>query len=126
LRDVDNAKPRMRGSEFVKDAACRVLRPVVDGNYLQIQVIDFHQRGERGGQFFFFVTRREEHRDTRAIGVGCRREIPDPGEADGAKGNAKAVGEPEERNETKENQSEKMHGNWCQRCPRVILTRDAE
>jgi len=123
---VHNTKPRMRGSETVEDAAGGVLRTVIHGDDLQIRVIDFHQRGECGGQFFFFVPRREEHRDTRTTGVGYRREILDPGEADGAKGNAKAVGEPEERSETKENQSEKMHGNWCQRCPRVILTRDAE
>ncbi len=126
MRDVDNPKPGMRGCEFVEDAAGRVLRAVVDSDDLQIQVIDLHQRGKRGRQFFFFVTRREENRDTRTIGVGCGREILDPGKANGAIGNAKAVGEPEECDETKENQSKKMHGNWYQRCPRVMLTRDAE
>ena len=60
------------------------------------------------------------------IGIGRGREIPDPGEADGAIGNAEAVGEPEKRNETKENQSEMIHGNWYQRCPQVMLTRDAK
>jgi len=109
--DVDGPKPEMRGSELVEDAAGRVLRPVIDRDYLQIRVIDFHQRDERGGQFFFFVTRREENRDARTIGVGCGREILDPRKAHGAIGNAEAVGEPEERNETKENQSEMMHGN---------------
>ena len=126
MRDVDNAKPRMRGSKLVEDAAGRVLRTVVDGDDLQIRIIDFHQRVECGGEFFFFVTRREENRNARTTAVGCRCEILDPGKTNGAIGNAEAVSEPEERNETKENQSEKMHGNWCQRCPRVILTRDAE
>src|SRR5712664_4919710 len=116
----------MHGSELVEDAASRVLRPIIDRNYLQLRVINFHQRGKCGGQFFFFVTRREENRDARTIGVACGREILDPGKANGAIGNAKAVGEPEECDETKENQSKKMHGNWYQRCPQVMLTRDDE
>jgi len=116
----------MRGSKLVEDAAGRFLRTVVDSDDLQIRVINFHQRAECGPQFFFFVTRREENRDAWTIGIGCGREILDPRKANGAISNAEAVGEPEERNETKEDQSEKMHGNWCQRCPRVILTRDAK
>src|SRR5260370_37770328 len=60
------------------------------------------------------------------IGIGRGREILDPGKVNGAIGNAKAVREPEERNGTKNNQSVKMHGNWYQRCPQVMLTRDAK
>src|SRR5258708_40358107 len=102
----------MRGGELVQDAAGRVLRTIIDSDDLQIRIVDFHQRGEGGGQFFFFVTRRQENRDARTIGVGRGCETLDPGKAHGAISNAKAVWEPEERNETRENQSEKMHGNW--------------
>src|SRR5438876_613613 len=116
----------MRGSKLVEDAAGRVLRTVVDGDDLQIRIIDFHQRVECGGEFFFFVTRREENRNARTTAVGCRCEILDPGKTNGAIGNVNAVSKQEERNETKENQYENMHGNRCQRCARVIITCDDE
>src|SRR5713101_8435270 len=114
----------MRGGELVQDAPRRIFRTVISRDDLQTWVIDFHQRGERRRQLFLFVSRGQQNRDARAIRVGGSREILDPGEAYGAIGNAEAVGEPEERDQAKKYQSEELHGNWCQRCPQVMLTRD--
>jgi len=55
-----------------------VLRPVIARDYLQIRVINFQSAWQARRQLFFFVTRREENRDARTIGVGCGREILDP------------------------------------------------
>jgi len=51
----------MRCSKLVENASSRIFRTVINRDNLQIWVIDFHQRGERGGQFFFLVPRREEN-----------------------------------------------------------------
>src|SRR6266446_5635807 len=116
----------MRRSEVVEDASSRIFRTVINGDDLQIWVIDFHQCGERGRQFFFFVPRGEENRYARTLCIRRRREILDPRQTHGAICNAESVGQPEECDDSEENESEKMHGNWFQRCPQVMLTRHAK
>jgi len=58
---MHNTKPRMRGGEFVEDAAGSIVRAVINGDDFQTWIIDIHQRDECGWQFFFFVTRGEEN-----------------------------------------------------------------
>jgi len=72
----------MRGGELVEDAAGSIVRTVIDGDDLQIRIVDFHQGGERSGEFLFLVACGKENRDARTIGVGGGREIPDPREAE--------------------------------------------
>src|SRR5712692_8281875 len=57
IGDMNYPKPRMPNGEIIQDAAGSILRTVVHGDDFQIRIIDFHQRGERGRQFLFFVPR---------------------------------------------------------------------
>ena len=112
---MHDAKPRMRCSEFVEDTAGRVIRTIVDSDDFKIRIIDFHECRERGRKFFFFIARRKKNRDARAFRIRSRRKILDPRELGCAVSNADAVGKPEKCDKTKKCESEKMHGNWCQR-----------
>ncbi len=113
IGNVNDPKPRMQSGEIIEDAAGGIFRTVINGDYLKGGVIDIHQRGKRGGQFFFFVTRGEEDRDARAIGIAGRRDILDHRKMQRAVSNVDAVENPERSDTCAENQSEKMHGNWC-------------
>src|SRR5256885_17139642 len=64
-----------RDEEEKLPAALATLMEIDD---LQVRVIDFHQRGKCGWQFFFFVPGGEGNWEGGQIRVGGRREILSP------------------------------------------------
>ena len=103
----------MGGREFVENAAGGVARAVVDGDHIEMGIIELHEGGEGGREFFFLVTRGEEKGNPWAIGIRRRSEIFYPGEAKRAIGDAESVGKPEKCDGSEENESKNMHGDWC-------------
>ncbi len=113
LGDVHNAEPRVDGREFVEDAAGGVERAVVDGDHFEVGIIELHECGEGGREFFFLVARGEEKGNSRAIGIRRRREILYPRQANRAIGDAESMSNPEKCDGSEENESQKVHGDWC-------------
>src|SRR5712692_6316352 len=81
IGDMNYPKSRMQSGEIIQDAARGIPGTVVHSHDFETWIINFHQRGERGRQFLFFVARRKQYRDARALGVGRKRNILNHGES---------------------------------------------
>ena len=104
--DMNDAKPRMQYGEIIQNPARGICRTVVDRHNFEIRIINFHERGERGGQFLFFVSRGQKNGNTRAVGVGRWRDILDDGEMQRSISDVESVENPERSDESEENQPE--------------------
>jgi hypothetical protein len=99
---VNDAQSWMCLCKLIKDLPRFVLRTVINGDDFQVRIVDFHKRRKCGGQFFFFVARCEEDRDSWTLPIRGRREISDPWKVDGSVGNPETVGEPKQRDQPKQ------------------------
>ena len=68
LGEVQYPQARIRRRQLVEDLAGAVVRSVVDGDDLEVGVIERENRAHRPGEVAFFVARRHQHADARRRG----------------------------------------------------------
>src|SRR6266850_8019310 len=69
FRNMHGAEPRMRSGIIIENASGRIIRTVVHGDNFKIRIVNFHQRGESRGKFFFLVARGKDQRNSRTVCV---------------------------------------------------------
>src|SRR5216684_1077795 len=127
---MERAKLRMPSRKFIQNRSRGILRPVIHRDDLEIGIVQPRKGGQCRRQLFFFIPRRENQRNSRAISIFGRSTILDPRQAKRTISHAQSVKNPEESDQSGEPDSREVlefcRRNWCQRSPRGILARDAK
>ena len=103
------------------------VRTVIDGDNLQIGIVDRHERGERRRKLFFFIARGKNKRNTWAIAHLQPERNFSARATDAPRRRPQTVGQPEESNQS---EKERVRKDACklvsQSQPQVILARMVE